>query len=231
MKVIEFLNDNLIVPILLLPFILFIFLNLKDIIYFVGLVYMIIVGIIILTILINILKTRYNKHLIVKQINNNTNCSTTAIIIANMDWWDVHNWWLSPYNYDFKTFFKYLDLKEDKYSVFTNLTLKQFDSIIKNPQYKNLYLFGHGLKHAFDLDKNIRVYYCRYSDKNIVKDFVAQYHCNHKGGQSLADYIVPNKKKRKNCDISDTSTIVCCINTKIKRMYKELKKQKYKENK
>jgi hypothetical protein len=142
----------------------------------------------------------------------------TAIIIANQETFSIKNLILSSYSYSFKHFFKLMKIKGVKYKIFEDLTIEKFDNLIKEHGIKNYYLFGHGSKHAFSLYEEVPIYYCKYADIGLDKDFVAQYHCNHGKGKSLADYIVRNEEKRRKCDITDDE-----------RKPQELKKQWKKE--
>jgi hypothetical protein len=70
-------------------------------------------------------------------------------------------------------------------------------NVIENPNATHVWIFGHGLKHGVTTGKNV-LYYCEV--KNIPqKEFIGQYHCNHGGGKSLADYNHP-----KICDVTDS---------------------------
>jgi len=153
-----------------------------------------------------------------------TNDYDTAIIIANQENFSLKNMIISPYSYSFKHFFKLARLKKIKYKIFENVTVEEFDNLITNHQIKNYYLFGHGSRHAFELFEKKAIYYCRYKGSKLNKEYIAQYHCNHGYGESLADYIVQDQKKREGCDIGDTERKPKDLKKQWKNEFKKIKR-------
>ena len=78
-----------------------------------------------------------------------------------------------------------------QYKVYTPKNASDFKKIINNPKVKSIYIFGHGVKHGIKLNKKEVLYYCEMKN-TLKKDFIAQLHCNHSYGNSLADYIGKN---------------------------------------
>lgn len=182
---------------------------------------------IFVVVVFNISNTISNYFLINKEKKNETKNFDSALILGNNSLFSLKSWVLSSYNYDFNHFFKYLKLKGTRYKIFNKPTTKEFDEIIRDKRIKSMYLFGHGSRHNFALFEERPIYYCRYENKGINKDFIAQYHCNHGFGKSLADCIVKDKKKRDKCEITNTKIHSFLINREIRRKYREeLKKKK-----
>ena len=193
----------------------------------IGKYYILLLLILLSTILYNSFIMLCGHYIISKKKKNNTNSANTAVILSNHDFFCLNHWLTSSYSYNFKVFFKYLELRNDiRYNVYDNLTKPEFNNIISNKKIKNIYLFGHGTRHMFGLYEDKPVYYCDFQNKRINKDFVAQYHCNHHYGKSLADYVV-DKDKRKYCEITYEAWSRPGINGFLKHKYKEKhKKQK-----
>lgn len=108
----------------------------------------------------------------------------TAIILANN---------YSPENFSLyldgvDLLIKYFKTNEMSYKVYKEVTGKDFKEIVKNQKVKSLYIFGHGCKHGIKFERSDFIYYCELQDAP-KKDFIAQLHCNHGGGFSLADYL------------------------------------------
>jgi len=150
----------------------------------------------------NIINIR-NYFIIKKAKKRGSNNFDTAIIIANNELFSLKNIFLSPYSYAFKQFFQLAKLKKIQYKIFDKLTVKEFDKIIKNPSIKNYYLFGHGSRHSFNLFEEKPIYYCKYSNEDLNKKYIAQYHCNHNFGKSLAEYVVKDEELLKRCDVTN----------------------------
>lgn len=144
-----------------------------------------------------------NSIVINKAKKEEVNGYDTAIVIANQENFSLKNLILSPYSYSFRYFFKLAKLKKIKYKIFEDVNVDEFDNIVKNPKIKNYYLFGHGSRHYFELFEKKPIYYCRYKALKLNKDYVAQYHCNHGFGESLADFIIQDEEKRRKCDVGD----------------------------
>lgn len=83
---------------------------------------------------------------------------------------------------------RYLKLKKEPYKIYKEVTGNKFKNIVMGKNIKAIYLFGHGQKHGIKFGKDDCVYYCELRNAP-KKEFIAQLHCNHNMGFSLADYI------------------------------------------
>ena len=122
------------------------------------------------------------------------NKSTHAVIIVGEN--NPKNlWYLCNPNYSLEilTIIDYLKLKGNEFSVNIIKEKEDLDKIMFDKNVKEIYLLGHGRRHSFKLKDGEVIDYCRYKD--CTKDFVFQLHCNHDGGESLAEYVVPEKNK------------------------------------
>ncbi|MCA9460363.1 MAG: hypothetical protein KC589_00090 [Nanoarchaeota archaeon] len=160
----------------------------------------------------------------------------TAIIIAHFDFFNLKDWLLAPFEINFRKICKTLIKKEWKFKIFYGINENEFDEIIYNNQFKKLFLIGHGSRHSFALYRDKPIYYSKYSEcevnkdllkkinqKTINKEFIAQYHCNHGCGKSLADYIV-KPENRENCDITWDFWRLGDLNEHINMLFKEEKR-------
>jgi hypothetical protein len=229
-EIINILKRIITITALLWPFIILI---LKIIFKFNTNIYLIILGLsyifiafIFITIIINSkLASKLNKWYIIKKYKQESDNPDTAIIIAKDSLWKLNSLILDSYEYNFKDYLRTLNLKKIKYKIFENITKKQFDEIIYSNKFKNIALFGHGTRHIFDLNPKELIYYCEYSNKNIIKERVDQFHCNHGGGKSLVEYLVKDPKKQKNCFITNNYTRVGEINNYFKKEYQKAEKK------
>ena len=89
---------------------------------------------------------------------------------------------------------KHLEKNQIDYKIIKHFDLDDFEKIIDDENCYGLYLLGHGSRHGFSISKDEVLYYCKYKDAPKI-DFVVQLHCNHNGGESLADIIALNKAK------------------------------------
>src|SRR3989338_4974802 len=107
-----------------------------------------------------------------------------AVVLANNYWWKIHFLWGEG-----------IDLLIDhfravriSYKVYTPLNKDDFFKIVMASNTKELFIFGHGGRHGLQLNKLERLRYCELSNAP-KKRFIAQFHCNDGGGNSLKDYI------------------------------------------
>lgn len=90
-----------------------------------------------------------------------------------------------------------------QYKVFLCNSPEEFKQIVSEVDANELYILGHG--------KRSQVYFkegAHFDYKNLAKcpkkKFVGQYHCNHGGGKSLADYLEAQESDvtmHKRCNI------------------------------
>lgn len=88
---------------------------------------------------------------------------------------------------------RYLKKKNKPFKIMKSFDDKQFRELIYDTNCRGLYIMGHGTRHYLRIDKKI-IEYKEFRDAP-KKEFVVQLHCNHDGGESLADLIALNKDK------------------------------------
>jgi len=82
-------------------------------------------------------------------------------------------------------------LKNNKYyKVYRCNNSSDFKKVLKNKKAIKLWIFGHGTRHSIKFSKDDILHYCDVQ-KYPRKNYIAQFHCNHNGGKSLADYLSP----------------------------------------
>lgn len=75
------------------------------------------------------------------------------------------------------------------YHIYDIDTIHEGVEVIKNPNTKWLWIFGHGQRNKLRFSDG---FLCYFLLKNIPKkEFIGQYHCNSPLGNSLADYLNP----------------------------------------
>lgn len=82
---------------------------------------------------------------------------------------------------------KHLKKKNKNYQIYDKITSEKLKEIIMNKNVKSIFLFGHGQRHGIKVGRNETVYYCEFPN-HPKKELIAQFHCNHANGKSLADY-------------------------------------------
>jgi hypothetical protein len=89
---------------------------------------------------------------------------------------------------------KYLEKTGTPYILMKEFDIQKFREIIYDENCYGLYIIGHGMRHGLKISKEEMLYYCSFRDAP-KKEFVVQLHCNHLGGESLADIIAKDKEK------------------------------------
>ena len=82
---------------------------------------------------------------------------------------------------------KYLKKKDRPYRVYNNATSNNIRNIINDKNVKSILLFGHGERHGIKVGRNEVLYYYEFPN-HPKKHLIAQFHCNHFNGKSLAEY-------------------------------------------
>lgn len=123
----------------------------------------------------------------------------TVIVLASSDWHRLKSWVIPNYfNSEIKVLTNYLEKKGDKFSFYTNATILNVHEIMGNKDIREVYFYGHGTSHVFQLSNNEILYYCDFSDYDKYnKDYIYQVHCGTPDGKSLVDYVVPEKNRDK----------------------------------
>jgi len=165
------------------------------------------------TFVIKIILRKYNKNI----------PKETAIILGYPDRTKLEGW-IKPdiiYN-ELKDLLNYLEKKESNFSFYTKATLEDVENIMQNNLIKEVYLFGHGSSHTFQLTNDVYVYYCDFIDEKYRKDFIHQVHCGTKHGKSLIDYVV-SKENQEKCFLIRKPINGITIKNEFKKRTKELK--------
>jgi hypothetical protein len=69
---------------------------------------------------------------------------------------------------------------------------------MSNKRIKEVYFFGHGDSHVFQLNTDQFLYYCEFNNREKYgKDFVHQVHCGDPYGKRLIDYVVSEENRVK----------------------------------
>lgn len=113
-----------------------------------------------------------------------------AVVLTNKSFKDK----LFIYPSGIKLLLMYIKKNKIPYILMKKFDIKKFRELIYDEKCYGLYIIGHGCRHGLKIDKNEMLYYCSFKDAP-KKEFVVQLHCNHGGGESLADAIALNKNK------------------------------------
>lgn len=79
--------------------------------------------------------------------------------------------------------------QKTKYKIYCCSEMDAIKKVIEDPYTTHVWIFGHGIKHGVEVGKEV-LFYCELKDIP-QKEFIGQYHCNHGGGKSFADYNHP----------------------------------------
>lgn len=137
--------------------------------------------------------SRFFINLYLKKEKINKNILVNSLIIIGLDNFKNFSYQINPnYNLEIITILEYLKIKKEKYGVYFVKNVADLDKIMKSSKVNDIYLLGHGIRHGFSFNQDLIVNYCRY--KNYTKNLVYQLHCNSKGGNSLAEYVLSKNK-------------------------------------
>ncbi|MDD2758142.1 MAG: hypothetical protein PHD72_02060 [Patescibacteria group bacterium] len=122
-----------------------------------------------------------------------------VIVLGQSDWFKLEAW--LKYNFlksELESLVQYLKAKKQEFSFYTRTSFKDVKKIMGNKSIKEVYFFGHGNSHSFQLNTDEPLYYCDFNDfKKYGKEFVHQVHCGTPSGKSLVDYVVPKENRNK----------------------------------
>lgn len=151
----------------------------------------------------------------------NKSCHT-VVVLAHSNWRKIEAWIKPNFSVsEIKLLYRYLKKKGDNFSFYPAATLEDINQIMSDPAIKEVYFYGHGTSHVFQLGTNEILYYCEFSNGKYKKDFVHQMHCGTEDGKSLVDYVVPEQNK-KQCFWVKNSITGLYIEKVIKKKIKEL---------
>ena len=133
----------------------------------------------------------------VKRFKNNVPAEV-VIILGHSDWLTLEAW-VKPNFFDFelKALVTYLTKKGQDFSFYTRASVDDVKTIMRDPNVKEIYFFGHGDSHVFQLGTNEFLYYCDFKCEGYQKDYVHQVHCGTKDGTPLMEYVVPKEHWNK----------------------------------
>ena len=150
----------------------------------------------------------------------------TVVVLAHSNWRKLEAW-VKP-NYfcsEIKFLAKYLKKKGSNFSFYTQASLEDVNEIMSDNSIKEVYFYGHGSSHVFQLGTDEILYYCEFSNGKYSKEFVHQMHCGTEDGKSLVDYVVPEKNKNQ-CFLIRKSITALTIEQVLKKKMKEMDNNK-----
>ncbi|MFA5886299.1 MAG: hypothetical protein WC863_00805 [Patescibacteria group bacterium] len=160
-----------------------------------------------------------------KKVQLNKSCHT-VVVLAHSNWRKLEAWIKPNFNVsEIKLLYKYLKKRGDDFSFYPKATLDDVNDLMADPNIKEIYFYGHGSSHVFQLGTGEYLYYCEFSNGKYEKDFVHQMHCGTEDGKSLVDYVVPDKNK-KECFWVKKSITGPYIEKILKKKIKEIGKDK-----
>jgi hypothetical protein len=146
----------------------------------------------VMSLIDNLRVKRYLKKFVLNEPRN------TVIILGHSNWLKFQAW-IKPnfFLVEIKSMTEYLQKKNSEFSFYPGAVIKDVHKIMENREVKEVFFFGHGDSHTFQLGTDEILYYCDFNKEVHGKDFVHQVHCGDKHGKNLIDYVVPEENKIK----------------------------------
>ncbi len=121
-----------------------------------------------------------------------------VVVLGRYNWYMLEAW-IKPnfFKKEIKTLVDLLYAKKRSFSFYSNASLTDVEIIMRDKNIKEVYFFGHGDSHTFQLNTDEILFYCEFNDPKYEKEFVHQVHCGTKEGKSLIDYVVPRENRSK----------------------------------
>lgn len=133
-----------------------------------------------------------------KKFNQNIPAQV-VIVLGQSDWFKLWGW-IKP-NFlisEIKSLVEYLQAKGQDFAFYPKASFADIEKIMSDKSIKEVYFFGHGDSHSFQLNTDEYIYYCDFNDPNKYgKEYVNQVHCGDPYGKSLIDYVVPKENQAK----------------------------------
>jgi energy-coupling factor transporter transmembrane protein EcfT len=131
--------------------------------------------------------------------NYNQNIPAEAVVVLGRYNWFKMEAWVKPnfFKDEIALLVKLLESKRQNFSFYPDANFEDVEKIMSNRNIKEVYFFGHGDSHTFQLNNDYILYYCDFNDFKYGKEFVHQVHCGDPYGKSLIDYIVPKENRAK----------------------------------
>ena len=150
-----------------------------------------------------------------------------AIILGQSDFFKLEAW-IKP-NFlksEIGWLVRYLNAKKQDFSFYPKASLEDVEKIMGDKSVKEVYFFGHGDSHTFQLNTDETLYYCEFNNpEKYGKEFVHQVHCGTPDGKSLIDYVVPKENKSR-CFLFRKYIRSLDIEKEFKRRTKDILKKK-----
>jgi len=123
----------------------------------------------------------------------------TVVILGQTDWFKLEGWLRTNFLKDeLEALVRCIKSRKQDFSFYTNASFKDIEKIMADKSIKEVYFFGHGDSHRFQLKTDEILYYCEFNNsEKYGKEFVHQVHCGTPDGKSLIDYVVPAENKAK----------------------------------
>lgn len=140
-----------------------------------------------------------------------------VIVLAHSNWFKLEAW-VKPNFFisEIKSVVSYLRGKKQDFAFYTHASFGDVKNIMANADIKEVYFFGHGSSHMFQLSTDDILYYCDFNDPRYGKEFVHQVHCGTPDGKSLVDHVVP-EGNRSGCFLVRKSITAIDIEKEFKR--------------
>lgn len=118
----------------------------------------------------------------------------TVVILGYPDWHKLFGW-IKPINFaeEVRWLVRQLEAAGRRFSIYPQATYDDVESLMSNPNVKEVLLFGHGESHGFELRSGEILYYCRFDHPKYRKTLVHQLHCGTSLGTPLREYTVPTE--------------------------------------
>jgi len=177
----------------------------------------------ILAIVFPIQNYRLKKYL----LNFKQNIPTEVVIVlGHSDWFKLGAWLRNNFlKSEIAALVKCLHTKEQDFSFYPKASIEDVEKIMSNKSIKEVYFFGHGDSHTFQLNTDEYLYYCDFNNyQKYGKEFAHQVHCGTPDGKRLIDYVVPEGNRTK-CFFFNKSINSFDIKKEFKRMTEEVNKK------
>jgi len=139
----------------------------------------------------------YSSKRYLKNFNQNVPAEV-VVVLGRSNWFKLESWFKSNYlKSELESLVRTLKAEKKDFSFYPNANFKDLEKIMSNRGIKEVYFWGHGDSHTFQLNTDEILYYCDFNDPKYGKEYVHQVHCGTPHGKSLIDYVVPEKNRAK----------------------------------
>jgi hypothetical protein len=129
---------------------------------------------------------------------NQNEAAEVVIILGHPNWFMLQGWLKHILmTSDIKSLVEYLEAKKQNFSFYPTASIADVEKIMSDKNIKEVYFFGHGNSHGFELSNDEFLYYCEFNNPKYQKEYVHQVHCGDPDGKSLVDYVVPEENRDK----------------------------------